>query len=230
MNTTVIAYLRVSTEEQGNSKLGLEGQRAALHEYASRQGYELAEVAVEVASGKGADLARRPVLADVLQRARKSGRRVLVAKLDRLSRDVAFIARLMAERVAFEVAELGPEVDSFMLHIHAAVAEQERRRISERTKAALAAKRARGEPLGNLENLERTRGKGGATLSRRADRFAEGLRDVLETIGARELSSRAVARKLNALRVPTSAGGQWQHKTAARVMGRLGMLESQTSP
>ena len=118
---TVIAYLRVSTAEQGDSRLGLEGQRKAIEQYANQRGYEIDHIAEEIASGKGATLQHRPILQETLEHARKVNCRVLVAKLDRLSRDVAFIATLMSERVPFEVTELGPDVDPFMLHIHAAV-------------------------------------------------------------------------------------------------------------
>ena len=118
------------------------------------QGVEIIAEYVEAETGKGADaLDRRPQLAAALAAAKAAKCPVLVSKLDRLSRDVAFIAGLMAQRVPFVVAELGPDVDPFMLHVYAALAEKERRLISERTRSALASKKAQGTTLGNPSNL-----------------------------------------------------------------------------
>jgi DNA invertase Pin-like site-specific DNA recombinase len=148
---TAIAYVRVSTGRQGKSGLGLEAQQAALARFADAEGYDLVQTFVEVESGKGSDaLERRPQLAEALRTAKKRKAPVLVAKLDRLSRDAHFISGLMVHRVPFIVSELGPNVDPFMLHIHAAVAEQERRLISQRTKDALAQRKAQGAKLGGL--------------------------------------------------------------------------------
>jgi DNA invertase Pin-like site-specific DNA recombinase len=145
----IVTYLRVSTGRQGRSGLGLEAQREAVESFAAREGYEVAHEFVEVESGKGSDaLDKRPQLADALQRARRLRCAILVAKLDRLSRDVHFISGLMSKRVPFVVAELGNDVDPFMLHIYAALAEKERALISARTRAALAAAKARGVKLG----------------------------------------------------------------------------------
>ena len=151
---TLISYLRVSTDRQGKSGLGLEAQRAAIETFAHANGYGIVAEYVEVETGKGSDaLSRRPQLAAALAAARKAKCAVVVAKLDRLSRDVAFIAGLMAQRVPFVVAELGEDADPFMLHLYAALAEKERAMIAARTKAALAAKRAQGVQLGNRTNL-----------------------------------------------------------------------------
>src|SRR5258706_10031892 len=137
-----VAYYRVSTARQGRSGLGIEAQRAAVRRFAEAEGIELTQEFVEVETGKGADaLDRRPQLAAALAAGRAGKCPVIVAKLDRLSRDVAFVAGLMAQRVPFIVAELGRDADPFMLHLYAALAEKERRMISERTKAALQAKR-----------------------------------------------------------------------------------------
>src|SRR5262245_24243310 len=112
MPKTMIAYLRVSTQRQGKSGLGLEAQRAAIVRFAQAEGLSIAAEFVEIESGKGTDaLATRPQLAAALAKARKFKAPVVVAKLDRLSRDVAFIAGLMAHKVPFVVAELGPDVD-----------------------------------------------------------------------------------------------------------------------
>src|SRR5271168_2159005 len=119
----LIAYLRVSTAAQGKSGLGLEAQREAVQRFAAAEGRTIIGEFVEVETGKGADaLDRRPQLSAALASAKKVGGAVLVAKLDRLSRDVAFIAGLMAQRVPFIVAELGADADPFMLHLYAALA------------------------------------------------------------------------------------------------------------
>lgn len=218
----VIAYTRVSTEEQGNSKLGLLAQLEAIQTYAEQRGYELLQVAEEIASGKGHTLDRRPVLRGTLTHARAVGARVLVAKLDRLSRDVAFIATLMAERVPFEVVEMGPDVDPFMLHIHAAVAEQERALISRRTRAALAALKTKGVKLGNRTNLKPAGKRGREVLRERAVEEIEGMREVFsEFVGK---SYREITRVLNARHVRTPRGGQWHPQQVKRAMLRLGLM------
>src|SRR6202167_4431257 len=146
----IVAYIRVSTSQQGRSGLGIEAQREALSRFATDADFEIAAEFVEVESGKGSDaLDRRPQLAAALANARALKCSVVVAKLDRLSRDVHFISGLMAHRVPFVVAELGPDVDPFVLHLYAALAEKERTLISQRTKAGLAAARARGVVMGN---------------------------------------------------------------------------------
>lgn len=142
--TTYVAYLRVSTDKQGKSGLGLEAQQAAINAFL-RPGDTLhAPPFVEVESGKKAD---RPKLKAALDRCRETGATLLIAKLDRLARDVHFISGLMKEGVPFLAADM-PTADPFMLHIYAAVAEEERRTISRRTKVALAAAKARGVKLG----------------------------------------------------------------------------------
>src|SRR3954453_14092023 len=148
--TTAIAYYRVATARQGKSGLGIEAQKAAVQQFAEAEGFELSGEDVEGETGRGSDaLDRRPELATALARARKLKCPVIVAKLDRLSRDVHFISGLMAHRVPFIVADLGGDADPFMLHLYAAPAEKERALISARTKAALAAKKAQGVKLGN---------------------------------------------------------------------------------
>ena len=150
---SAIAYYRVSTQRQGRSGLGIEAQRATVARFAAAEGMALTAEYTEVETGKGADaLDRRPHLAAALEAARKAKCPVIVAKLDRLSRDVAFISGLMAQRVPFIVAELGADADPFMLHLYAALAEKERRLISERTRAALAQRKAQGARLGNPSN------------------------------------------------------------------------------
>ena len=150
MSKPVVAYIRVSTARQQRSGLGLEAQQEAIARFCELEGYRVAATFTEAETGKGHDaMERRPKLAAAIEEAKGYGCPVIVAKLDRLSRDVAFIAGLMARRVPFIVTELGPNADPFMLHIYAAIAEQERRLISERTRAALQAAKARGVRLGN---------------------------------------------------------------------------------
>ena len=142
---TAVAYYRVSTERQRRSGLGIEAQRAAVARFAEAEGFVLQAEFVEAETGKGADaLERRPQLAAALAEGRVEKCPVIVAKLDRLSRDVAFIAGLMAQRVPFIVVELGADADPFMLHLYAALAEKERRLIGDRTRQALAARKRQG--------------------------------------------------------------------------------------
>src|ERR1700688_354413 len=149
-STAVVTYIRVSTSQQGRSGLGIEAQRQALQQFAKADGFTVAREFVEVETGKGSDaLDRRPQLKAALAAARKLRCHVAVAKLDRLSRDVHFISGLMAHKVPFLVAELGPDVDPFVLHLFAALAEKERSLISTRTRQALAAAKVRGVTLGN---------------------------------------------------------------------------------
>ena len=141
----IISYIRVSTARQGRSGLGLEAQREAIARFAQVEGLAIAAEFLEVETGKGADaLDKRPQLAAALAEAKQHKCPVAVAKLDRLSRDVHFISGLMAQKVPFVVTDLGADVDPFLLHLYAALAEKERALISRRTKEALAAKKARG--------------------------------------------------------------------------------------
>src|SRR5580700_3019647 len=150
---TAIAYTRVSTAQQGKSGLGLEAQQAALVRFAEAEGFDLVQTFQEVETGKGADaLGRRPQLAAALKAAKKLKSPIIVAKLDRLSRDVHFISGLMTHKTPFIVAELGADADPFMLHLYAALAEKERAMISRRTKDALAAAKANGKKLGGMRD------------------------------------------------------------------------------
>src|ERR1700680_1771756 len=197
--TAAVAYYRVSTSRQGKSVLGIEAQKAAIQRFAEAEGVEVIAEHVEGETGKGADaLDRRPELAAALAQARKAKCPVLVAKLDRLSRGVHFISRLMAHRVPFVVAELGADADPFMLHLYAALAERERALISARTKAALAAKKAQGVKLGTPRAAE-TIGKAHDAARAAADRFAENVVPIVREIQASGLTTlRAIAAALNA--------------------------------
>jgi DNA invertase Pin-like site-specific DNA recombinase len=208
-----VAYVRVSTAEQGKSGLGLAAQHAAIARFAEQEGFAISETFEEVESGKGANaLDRRPKLAAALKTAAKRKAPVIIAKLDRLSRDVHFISGLMAQRVPFIVTELGPDIDPFMLHIYAALAEKERRLISERTKAGLAAAKAKGVKLGGLN------AKGIANRDEARER-AEQLRLVFAELAA--MSARQAAEELNKRGIETPAGGQWYATQVIRVRQRL---------
>ena len=217
-----IAYIRVSTQAQGKSGLGIEAQRRAIRDFASREGFELLGEQVEIETGKGSDaLERRPKLATALAEARKAKAAVIVAKLDRLSRDVAFVAGLMTQRVPFVVAELGADADPFMLHLFAALAEKERALISQRTKAALAAAKERGVALGN-PNLAEARAKAEAGRIAAADEFAEKIAPVIRKIQAAGVTSlRGIARELQARKVETRRGGQWTPVQVGDLLRRL---------
>src|SRR5271169_5295211 len=182
--SSAIAYYRVSTARQGKSRLGIEAQKAAVLRFAEAEGIEIVAEHTEVETGKGADaLDRRPQLSAALGQARKAKCPVVVAKLDRLSRDVHFISGLMSHRVPFIVADLGADADPFMLHLYAALAEKERALISTRTKAALAAKKAAGAKLGNPRAAEAAI-KAHAANRAAADQFAGNVLPVVREIQA----------------------------------------------
>ncbi len=222
----IVAYLRVSTDRQGKAGNGIEAQRAAIAAFASANGYEIAAEFVETETGKGADaLDRRPELRAALDKAKDVGRRerrsgpvpVVVSKLDRLSRDVHFVSGLMSNRVPFIVTELGADVDPFMLHLYAAFAEKERNLISQRTKAALAAKKARGEPLGSPK-LAEARQIAQAALIGNADAFAANVRPIIDSLG--DMSANAKAKALNERNVPTPRGGKWTARSVLNALAR----------
>jgi DNA invertase Pin-like site-specific DNA recombinase len=220
-----IAYCRVSTNRQGKSGLGLDAQRQAIARFADAEGFDLVGEFTDVETGKGADaMAKRPQLAAALAEARRNnGCPVIVTKLDRLSRDVSFISGLMAKKVPFIVTELGPDVDSFMLHIYAAVAEKERSMISQRTREALAAAKARGVRLGN-PNLAVAQRKAAETAVANADAFAANVGPVIKEIRATGASLRQTAKALNTRGIPTARGGTW---TAVQVTDILRRLEEE---
>lgn len=220
-----VAYLRVSTQEQGRSGLGLEAQRSAIQAFAAREGIVVNGWFTDVETGKGSDaLDRRPELAEALQTAREHRLPVLVSKLDRLSRDVHFISGLMLQRVEFIVTELGRQADPFVLHLFAALAEKERQLISERTKAGLAAAKAKGKKLGLAARTAPTwqLERAGAASAARADDFARSVQ--LQVQGAMAKAggnySRA-AELLNASGHRSAAGQPWERRSVAAVVRRL---------
>jgi DNA invertase Pin-like site-specific DNA recombinase len=174
--------------------LGLEAQRTAVARFAESEGITLLSEYTEVETGKGADaLDRRPQLAAALATARLAKCPVLVAKLDRLSRDVAFIAGLMAQRVPFIVAELGADADPFMLHLYAALAEKERRQISDRTRAALASRKLQGTKLGNPTSGGQAAAAGREVQTRAADQFAATILPIIGSLRRAGASPACVA-------------------------------------
>ena len=217
----LVAYLRVSTATQGKSGLGIEAQRATLARFAETEGFEIVAEFTEVQTGKGNDaLDRRPQLAAALAKARRKRCAVAVAKLDRLSRDVAYISTLMAQRVPFLVAELGTDVDPFIMHLFAALAEKERAMISARTKAALAAAKVRGVKLGGPK-LSEAQALGTASTKAEANRFAANVMPVIRQAQAAGASSlRAIAETLKNRGVRTARGGIWAATQVRDILNR----------
>ena len=220
----VTAYYRVSTDKQGRSGLGLEAQRAAVLQLCEGRGWQIVSEFTEVESGKSND---RPELNAALDHARLTGSKLVVAKLDRLSRDAAFTLQLRNSGVDFTCAD-NPDVNRLTIGLLAVINEDERERISERTKAALAAAKARGVRLGNPNGaaaLRRARKGNGASVEAikgNADQFAEGLRGTVEAIqqdGATSLA--AIAKQLNARHIQTPRGGKWHPSSVRNLMDRL---------
>jgi DNA invertase Pin-like site-specific DNA recombinase len=225
--SAAIGYTRVSTAEQGKSHLGLDVQAQQIRDYCARENLELLKIHEEVETGKGHDaLDRRPILREAMQQARKQGATIIVSKLDRLSRSVAFISSLIAHQKSFIVVELGENVDTFVLYSLAALAERERDLISQRTREALARIKALGtRRLGNPRAAEAA-ALGRAALTKKADTEAQRLRPLI--VGAVKqgiTSNRAIAGYLNQLRIPTSRGGdnQWHGASIGNVRRRLGI-------
>jgi DNA invertase Pin-like site-specific DNA recombinase len=223
---SAVAYYRVSTRQQQRSGLGIEAQRAAVARFAEAERFQLIAEYLEAETGKGADaLDRRPQLAAALAEAKAAKCPVIVSKLDRLSRDVAFISGLMAQRVPFIVAELGPDADPFMLHLYAALAEKERRLISERTKAALGAKRAHGVKLGNPRNILAAGELGRRALVSAADQFA---RDILPAVNAIRnagtTSLQGISDALNKQGIRTARAKRWHVSSVANLLARAKVL------
>jgi DNA invertase Pin-like site-specific DNA recombinase len=190
--------------------------------FAETEGVRIVGEYVEATSGKGADaLDRRPQLAAALAAARAAKCPVIVAKLDRLSRDVAFVSGLMAQRVPFIVAELGADADPFMLHLYAALAEKERRLIADRTRAALAAKKAAGARLGNPFNIREAGASGRESQADEADRSAVSIRPVIAAVqAAGVVGLGSIAKALNGRGIRTARGGRWHGSTVRNVMQR----------
>jgi DNA invertase Pin-like site-specific DNA recombinase len=215
-----VAYYRVSTERQGRSGLGLEAQRKAVEDYLNGGSWTLAAEFVEVESGKRSD---RPELTRALAACRRLGATLVIAKLDRLSRNVAFVSNLMEAGVEFIAVDF-PQANRLTIHILAAVAEHEREMISARTKAALAAAKARGVKLGNPNITAEVQAKGAlaglAVRRQKATARAADLRPIIDGIKATSATSlRAIAAELDARGVPAPRGGRWSATAVMRVAG-----------
>lgn len=222
MNTTrFVSYTRVSTQQQGRSGLGLEAQRSAVAAYVAGRGEVIGEF-VEVETGKGANaLARRPELKAALAMCRAEGAVLVIAKLDRLARNVHFVSGLIESRVEFVAADM-PNANKVMIQMHAVMSEWERDQISARTKAALAAARARGVALGtagaaNLRSNIEQRQQQAAT-------FAAKLHGTLQGMKARGLSQRAMVEELNQIGVPAASGGKWSLVQIQRVIAQTALI------
>ena len=215
MNTAV-TYRRVSTGEQGKSGLGLAAQSAAIAKFCEAEGFQPAGDFQDIASGK-LPLAGRQGLAGALKLAHKLRCPVVVSKLDRLSRDVAFISDLMARGVPFIVAELGADTDPFVLHLYAALSEKERKLISQRTRDGLAAMVGTGK-LGNRTNLAEAQAKGRASNLAASAAFAARTMPVISRLKSAGMSRNAIAAQLNDSNMPTMRGGLWTATAVSRVI------------
>jgi DNA invertase Pin-like site-specific DNA recombinase len=209
-----VAYYRVSTDKQGKSGLGLEAQRDAVTNYLNGGPWTLVGEFTEVESGKHAN---REELKKAIAACKRQKAKLVIAKLDRLSRNLAFIATLMESGVEF-VAVDNPHANKLTIHILAAMAEHQRETISENTKAALAAAKRRGVRLGN-PNLPEAGKRGVAQIRANARRFAANVRPVIEEImRAGFTSHNAIASKLNERNVPTARGGKWTHMQVGAIL------------
>lgn len=220
----VVSYLRVSTASQGESGLGLDAQRAAIESYTRQRAATVLRVFTEVESG---GLNERPELAKAIRLAEVTGATLLIAKLDRLSRNAAFLLALRDSGIKFVAADL-PDANELTVGIMALVAEQERQAISRRTKEALGAAKARGQRLGNPHGAAplRRAGKGNsaavAAVKRAAQAHAERLREVVHGLRLRGITSLgAVAAALNEESILTSRGGTWHKSTVRNLLSRL---------
>jgi DNA invertase Pin-like site-specific DNA recombinase len=221
MKGLFVAYYRVSTDRQGKSGLGLEAQQKAVTDYLNGGNWSVTGEFTEIETGKRND---RPQLARALAACRKHKATLVIAKLDRLSRNLAFIATLMDSGIEF-IAVDNPHANKLTLHILAAVAQHEREMIAARTRAALQASKARGTKLGRngAENL--------APLYRvEAEQRAKEFASVIAEYVAKGMSARAIARELETRKVPTAKGGAWHTATVLRIMKRLNATAWSTSP
>jgi DNA invertase Pin-like site-specific DNA recombinase len=220
----VTAYYRVSTEDQGRSGLGLEAQREAVTSLCQSRGWSIIAEYTEVESGKRDD---RRELTAALDHAKVTGSVLIIAKLDRLSRNLGFIAALQDSGARFLAADM-PEANEFTIHIMAAMAQAERKAIGKRTREALAAAKARGQKLGNPNGAAafRRAGKGNvaavAAVSQDATAFAQRLAPTIAKLReAGAVSLPAIAQALNEGHVQTPRGGLWHPSSVRNLLARL---------
>lgn len=212
--TVFVAYFRVSTDRQGKSGLGLDAQREAVTRYVAERG-SIIEEFTEIESGKKNN---RPQLAFALAACRKRRAILVIACIDRLARKVHFISGLMESGVDFVAVDM-PQADKFMLHIRAAVAENEGEVISKRTRAALAAAKIRGIRLGN-PNPSPALALAHQASHTAANRFADTMKPLIEKLQGEKLSLRDIAAELNRRLIPTARGRQWQAQQVANILQR----------
>lgn len=218
-NGKFVAYFRVSTQKQGQSGLGLEAQQAAVASYLNGGAWELIDEFVEVETGKGANaLDKRPKLRAALEICRKQGATLIIAKLDRLARNVHFVSGLLETGCDFVAADM-PQANKVMIQMHAVMSEWERDQISIRTKAALAAAKARGVKLGFAGSLNLKRNI--EERKNAADTFAAKLAGVIQGFRASGLSQRAMVAQLNQIGIRTAKGGEWSLIQLQRVIQKL---------
>ena len=227
-NPKLVAYERVSTARQGRSGLGLEAQRKAIDAFAASREARVLGRFTEVESGRKND---RPELEKALDLARLTGATLVIAKLDRLSRNAAFLLTLQASGVRFVACDM-PEANDLTVGIMALVAQQEREAISRRTREALAAAKARGLKLGNPNGAAALRraGENGVALreavTSNADAFAQTLAPVIEGLRSAGVTSlRGVAEAMNERGIQTRRGGAWQVSNVRNLLLRLRLIE-----
>lgn len=218
MTGQAVAYYRVSTAQQGKSGLGLEAQRAAVQALAQQRGLQLVAEFQEVESASRKR--RRPQMAAALEHCRRTGAVLLIARLDRLARSVSVVSSLMDSGVQFIACDM-PHADRLTLHVVAAVAEQESRLISERTRAAMAARRARGLPVGDVRNLPPGAATAGGDVMRQAALHAmRPAATYAARLRADGLSLRQIALMLTAGGFQTRQGGPWDATQVRRILMR----------
>lgn len=215
-----IAYYRVSTERQGRSGLGLEAQQRAVADFLRNGDHQLVESFTEVESGRRCD---RPQLALAKAACRKHRATLVIAKLDRLARSVAFVSGLMEGGIDFVAADM-PQADRFMLHVYAAMAEEEARKIRARTREALASAKARGVALGNRRNLDQARTESLKQRQAQASLFARNTLPLIRQIQATGVTSwTGIAEILNRRGISAPRGGQW-HPASVRTLTMKGAI------
>lgn len=219
-----VSYIRVSTARQGVSGLGLDAQQKAISDYLNGGDWKLIGEFVEVESGKNND---RPKLAAALKQCAMTGATLIIAKLDRLARNVAFISKLMDSGVDFVAVDF-PQANRLTVHILAAVAEHEGKMISERVKVALAAAKARGAKLGSPQNnltlADQIQGSkaGNLAKSKKADAFAMSVLPIVKEFKAEGQNLTQIAESLNTACIRTARGkaGAWTPQAVKNVINR----------
>lgn len=218
-----IAYYRVSTDKQGKSGLGLDAQKKQVHDFIANSNGRLTGEFIEVESGKNND---RPELARAIRQSQLTGCKLVIAKLDRLSRSLNYITSLAESRIDFVVCDL-PGCDQFTINLYGALAQRERELISSRTKSALQAAKCRGKVLGSPQNLNEVAAAKGRVLGveaiqSRADEFASKVAPIIQNYMAEGMSLNQIAKKLNEDNILTARGkaGSWTPTAVKNILKR----------